>query len=318
MSRLVAALIGVGLFAVGIAAGAFAFGNRSPGDPLAGDPYVMQPHTAAPDEFAVFPCNEQTRMDDPYAPCVLIMAGGKRLIFGAPMAQDWRGMGYLDALFLYNGHPISSNGLLGARYYTWRNGRAGPLLVVAGDLQLDAINALDEAQANADALTVFASGNTLSFNDAKLRPKPVPAAATGFKVFDTGDLQVLAYSQISEEGDQIISYDIIYQGHTARFQPCGAETVSRPADSLIIPVAEKSSIVMRQRELLENQMAEFMDLQRMGEACHGIVSAVEQAKLYGAKDLIALRAARDGAIGLSPSGLKLRPLSASGIIISVE
>lgn len=318
MPRLIIILAGLAVFIAGLAAGHFVFGVERTDKNRGADPYVMTPYSIAPDEFGVFPCNQQTGSDDPYAPCLLVMAGGKRLVFGAPMAQDWRGIGYLDAVFLHNGHPISSGALMGARYYTWRNGRTGPLLVIAGDLQLDALKAQDEAQASADALSVLESGNTLSFVDAKLRPKPVPATANGFKVFDTGDLQVLATSIISEHGDQIISYDIIYRGRIARFQPCGAANVPEPADVLIMPVAEKSTLVTLQRGLGTDQRAEFLDLQRMGEQCPGIVRAIERAEDYGASELIALRAMRDGAVGLSPSGLKVRLMTASGLRISVD
>ena len=64
----------------------------------------LQPYSVRPEQFAVFPCTRRTGFDDMYAACVLVIAGGKRLVFGAPLGQDWRGIGRVDGVFLPNGH----------------------------------------------------------------------------------------------------------------------------------------------------------------------------------------------------------------------
>lgn len=279
--------------------------------------FARQPVRAEPDALAVFPCTSGTGFENPYAPCLLISAGGKRLVFGAPLYQDWHGVGSVDAAFLFNGHPLSSGGLNGLRLETWRNGRTERLLVISGDLQLDAIRALDDQQAGSDALVMVEHQTRLEFVNAGTRVKPVPATASDFRVFDTGDVVVTAASRIDDTGDQIISYDLHYGGQHVRILPCGAGAVSGPADILITPGAEKSRLaeLIRDAHAAQNH-SDVADLQHIGRSCPSELQAISRAEEIGAGRLILLRAQRDGSLRSKPAELKMTALEPAGIVLS--
>ncbi|HBJ92211.1 MAG TPA: hypothetical protein DDZ43_04985, partial [Hyphomonadaceae bacterium] len=72
------------------AGGLSLFGLLQPEDKAGAETLVPSPLTAEPWSFMVSSC-----VDSPsaIAPCVLVQAGGKRLVFGAPLHNDWRGIG---------------------------------------------------------------------------------------------------------------------------------------------------------------------------------------------------------------------------------
>lgn len=283
------------------------------------DVFSLTPHMAAPEDFALFPCTPISEFEDPYAPCVLVIAGGKRLVFGAPIYQNWRGIGEIDAAFLMYGHPMSSGGLAGLRLETWRNGRNTRLLIIAGDLQAEAIQALDDLNAGADALIAIESRGKAGFLEAGLRVKPVPVSARGFKVFDTGDLTVLSYSTINDAGDQVIAYRLDYGATSAMLYPCGAEIDIGSVDYLILPTAEKAGLVARQREQAEQgQLADVQDLQRIGKSCPGVLDAGDLGQAANARGIVLLRAARDLDTPLPETESWLAVLGPEGIILSED
>ena len=279
--------------------------------------FSLTPHSAAPEDFAVFPCTPISEFDDPYAPCLLVIAGGKRLTFGAPIYQNWRGIGQIDAAFLMYGHPVSSGGVSGLRLETWRNGRKARLLIIAGDLQAEAIQALDDLNAGADALIAIESGDQTGFREAGLRVKPVPVSARGFKVFDTGDLTVMSYSTINEAGDQVIAYRINYGQASAMVYPCGAETDIGSVDYLILPTAEKPGLVSRQREQADKgQLADVQDLHRIGRTCPSVLEAADMGQAAQAKGVVLLRADLDQDAALPASHIWMSDLGSAGMILS--
>lgn len=278
------------------------------------DVFATAPITARPDSVSVFPCTSATRFENPYAPCLLIIAGGKRLVFGAPDGQSWQSIGFVDAAFLYNGHPVSSGGLMGLRHQTWRDGRDQPLLVVAGDLQVDALTLLDDAQASADALLKVEHSNRLDFRNAGVTIKPVPIQSGTFRVFDTGDLKVFASSSVSNTGDQIIVYDILYSGKRIRFLPCDGALPAEPADIVIRPTAETASLT----ELIrganrDRRYADLVDLQRLARTCPTLRDAIDEAAEIGASKLIVVHALRDADIRIGAQEVDVIQLGRDGV-----
>ncbi len=267
------------------------------------------PYAAAPDELAVFPCTRRTRFDDPYASCLLVMAGGKRLVFGAPMGQDWRGIGHVDGVFLFDGHPVSMGGLTGIRNRSWWAGRKTGLLVIGGELLLDEIKTLDDAQSRGDALAALEAETPVDFLDANLRPKPVPAMAEHFRVFDTGDLRVFANSKITSQGNQVLTFEVDYGGQSTFVQPCGGKANLSEGDSLILPVSDRAPLVEAQRQArIARQDDLVRDYQRIGESCLSSAQAISFSETQKLAQLVLIRPDRDTDTPLKQSTLLVKSL----------
>ena len=281
-----------GLLVVGGVSGAFLFqhfnASTEPSQPLArGLP--VYPLEADPADFRVFPCTRRTEIEDVFAPCLLVSAGGKRLVFGAPVSQDWRGIGYVDAVLLMNGHPMASGGLIGLRAETWLDGRDGPLLVVAGDVQIESLQAQDTAQSASDAILQVENPLELEFRNAGLRAKPVPVNSVDFKVFDTGDLQVFASSQLTGSGDQLISYRVVYAGESAGIIPCGVADAPKALTALIVMTIENSTLTDRIRKARNARLnAQIAEARRIGTQCPSLQRGADIATTSGATKLIAV------------------------------
>lgn len=279
----------------------------------------LQPYSVRPEQFAVFPCTRRTGFDDMYAACVLVIAGGKRLVFGAPLGQDWRGIGRVDGVFLPNGHPVSIGSLTGLRHRTWWAGRTSGLLVVGGELLIDEIKILEEGQNRADALASLEFDDPIDFLDAQLRPKPVPSLASRFKVFDSGDLQVYASSRTSTAGDQHLSYEIRYGGQALYYEPCGGPPLKVEGGVFMTPTADKSSLVRYQRLAAETQQFDLVrDLQRNGEHCLSSAEALTLIRETGIKDAILLRPGRDVSNPIGKSAANVRILDENGLMLSAK
>ena len=76
----------------------------------------------APADFAIVPCSE-----DAETPCLLVLAGGKRLLFGAPAGVSGSlpatDLAHLDGVFLFSLLPQDVEGLDEVRNAGWRAGR---------------------------------------------------------------------------------------------------------------------------------------------------------------------------------------------------
>ncbi|MCF6328587.1 MAG: hypothetical protein L3J02_02145, partial [Henriciella sp.] len=126
-----------------------------------GGPEEANPETRpriSPEDFALVPCGP-ARAD---RPCVLAVAGGKRILFGAPAGvsktladADLR---QLDAVMLFSLHAVDIEGLDEVRNASWRAGRSEPLLVVGPEGTLGMIEGLNAAFEQADALRVAEEG----------------------------------------------------------------------------------------------------------------------------------------------------------------
>lgn len=140
-----------------------------------------------PDQFALMPCGNT----GPH-PCVLAIAGGKRLLFGAPagVVQSMRleDLQHLDAVMIFSLAANDLEGLDEVRNASWHAGRSEPLRVI-GPMGLEQVAAaLNQAYEQADALYVVRNGIPPGGYDAAIIT--ALTASSGQVVFDTGDLTV--------------------------------------------------------------------------------------------------------------------------------
>ncbi|MCR9270419.1 MAG: hypothetical protein NXH72_10560 [Hyphomonadaceae bacterium] len=167
----------------------------------------------APDAFALLPCPGLTNN----RPCALVIAGGKRILFGAPgglvgglSESDLR---QLDAVMVFSLHAADLEGLDDTRNASWRAGRDVPLMAVGPPGIEDVVFALNKAYEQADALRVVEEGFPPGgFDAAVLEARP---ATRGTKVFDTGDLQVERVA-----AGYLVTYE---QEFRALLEGCGRE-----------------------------------------------------------------------------------------------
>ncbi|MEM7458682.1 MAG: hypothetical protein AAF331_04385 [Pseudomonadota bacterium] len=171
----------ISIWMVGLALGLTACGNgtsRSDG----GDEPVR------PDQFALMPCDPGTAI-----PCTLVVAGGKRILFGAPAgvthalrSDDLR---QLDAVAIFSLTALDLQGLDEVRNLSWHAGRSEPLPVIGPAGIEDTVAALNKAFEQADALYVVEHGIPVGGYDAAILT--ARAATENARVFDTGDLIVV-------------------------------------------------------------------------------------------------------------------------------
>ena len=230
------------------------------------------------------------------SPCLLVLAGGKRLVFGAPLHQDWRGIGQLDAAFLFEGRPESSGGVMGLRYETWTDGRTSPLLLISGELTMDMLSDLDAALLVPDALMQVDRPDRLDARQAGFRPKPVPADNAERLVFDTGDLKVFATSVINGSGDQIMTYMVVYMDRHVELMTCGsAPYEGRISETRIQPLIDQSAITVMLRDAIRDHLeARVAELTRAGKTCHSLTDAIATAHEGGVTELVFLLSGEDG------------------------
>lgn len=156
------------------------------------DPSAAQRIDISPRDFVVLPCGPT----DAEQPCALAVAGGKRIVFGAPAgvgstvsSEDLR---QLDAVILFSLRARDIGGLDELRNESWRAGRSDPLLVI-GPTGIDVVvEALNKAYEQSDALRIVEEGIPPGGYDAA-----VMVARTWSRdqiIFDTGDVRVRAVS----------------------------------------------------------------------------------------------------------------------------
>lgn len=156
------------------------------------DPSAAQRIDISPRDFVVLPCGPT----DTEQPCALAVAGGKRIVFGAPAGigstLSRQNLRQLDAVILFSLRARDIDGLDELRNESWRAGRADPLLVI-GPSGIDiVVEALNKAYEQSDALRIVEEGIPPGGYDAA-----VMVARTwsrGQIIFDTGDVRVRAVS----------------------------------------------------------------------------------------------------------------------------
>ncbi|MAP93603.1 MAG: hypothetical protein CMK07_01515 [Ponticaulis sp.] len=276
--------------AFGAVLGYFAAQSRPETEVAAVPVSVPQPSIADPSTLQIEACGDiQLDWRRALAPCLLVQAGGKRLVFGAPLEADWTGIGALDAVFLFDGRPVTSGGLLGLRYETWFEGRPGPQLLISGELSLDTLRALDDALLVPDALSQVEYPLRLDTRRAGFAVKPIPATRQNVMVFDTGDLKVFANSGLTDAGDQILAYRLVYGEETLHLYSCDSrlQRFDDEPSAVILPFVDKSELSsllrIATREKLE---ARQFEISRLGRACPSLRQAIDFAEQSGAGALI--------------------------------
>ncbi|MEL7033255.1 MAG: hypothetical protein AAGL97_11850 [Pseudomonadota bacterium] len=140
-----------------------------------------------PDQFALLPCDPKITI-----PCTLVVAGGKRILFGAPagvansLSPD--DLKQLDAVAIFSLTALDLQGLDEVRNLSWHAGRSEPLPVIGPAGIEDVVAALNKAFEQADALHVVEHGIPVGGYDAAILT--ARTAAQDARVFDTGDLTV--------------------------------------------------------------------------------------------------------------------------------
>jgi hypothetical protein len=181
-----------------------------------------------PDDFVVLPCD---RVIAPQ-PCALVVAGGKRVLFGAPsgaaISFNQDELKQLDAVLLFSLRAIDIEGLDDVRNHSWRAGRDAALLVIGPAGLDDIVTALNKAYEQPDALRIVEDGIPPGGFDAAVLVTGL--SVPGQVVFDTGDLRIERLST---------GYKVFYgQAQPLVLAACGADlerdagfTVSCAADT---------------------------------------------------------------------------------------
>ena len=145
----------------------------------------------SPQDFVLVPCGPELME----RACTLMIAGGKRVLFGAPAGvaatltvEDLRG---LDAVMLFSLRASDIEGLDEIRNESWRAGRSVPLRVVGPEGTVGTVDALNKAFEQADALRIVEEGIPRGGYDAAvLSGFELPPHAADATVFDTGDVRI--------------------------------------------------------------------------------------------------------------------------------
>lgn len=167
-------------------------------------------------DFALMPCVASTEA----APCLLAVAGGKRVLFGTPSglraALDGKTLASLDAVLLFSLQGPDLEGLDEVRNAGWSAGRETPLAVGGPSGLRDAVAALNRAYELSDAQIFVETSPKGGFGAALLGVLPGEGDAKT-EVFNTGDLIVTKI----EAANGRAGYWIDYGGKRVVLQPCG-------------------------------------------------------------------------------------------------
>ena len=170
----------------------------------------------APTDFVIVPC----AVAAPTSECVIIAAGGKRVLIGAPAGI---GAGKIagedippDAVIFLSLHADVIEGLDEVRNRTWRAGRRSPLSVAGPDGVAQLVGAINKAYVTSDALAYVEGKRDGGFDQEAITARLI---GPGEVAFDTGDLTISALSG----GGAKLALLINYEGQTVLLAACGAE-----------------------------------------------------------------------------------------------
>ena len=159
--------------------------------------------------------------------CLLVRAGGKTLVFGAPegamSALEAIGEPVPDGVFIATLTPPTLEGVARLRNRSWALGRTVPLsLIGPAGIEVFA-SSIDEAYARSDAVVYLKARPTGNFDAALLAPTAVPPSGQ-VRVFDSGDLTVDAMAAVSGELTFLVRYD----GRALQVAPCDGAVTPLP------------------------------------------------------------------------------------------
>ena len=187
-------------------------------------------------DFVLLPCGPATVPN----PCVLVMAGGKRVLFGTPagVATDMslKHLRNLDAVMLFSLRGDDLEGLDEVRNSSWRAGHETALRVSGPVGTSEVLSAINKAYEASDAFTFVEAAPAGGFNAAVLRPLP-GEKDTKTRVFDTGDLVVTHL--VNDTGR--VGYWVDYNGVRLVLEPCGMTQATQFAGESRLTVACQNS-----------------------------------------------------------------------------
>ena len=187
-------------------------------------------------DFVLLPCGPVTVPN----PCVLVMAGGKRVLFGTPagVAADMspEHLRNLDAVMLFSLRGEDIEGLDDIRNASWRAGHETPLRVSGPVGTSEVLSAINKAYEVSDSFTFVEQAPAGGFNAASLRPLP-GEKDTKTRVFDTGDLVVTHL--VNDTGR--VGYWIDYNGVRLVLEPCGMTQATQFSGESRLTVACQNS-----------------------------------------------------------------------------
>lgn len=183
-------------------------------------------------DYALLPCSASTKE----APCLLVIAGGKRLLFGTPpglrAAFDPAVLASLDAVLLFSLQGQDLEGLDEVRNAGWTGGREDVLPVGGPAGTRDVLAAINKAYELSDAQIFVEDAPRGGFGAALLGALPGEGGAKA-QVFNTGDLIVTRI----ESADGRAGYWVDYGGRRAVLQPCGMDLAVRFNDLSALTLA---------------------------------------------------------------------------------
>lgn len=143
-------------------------------------------------DFVLLPCGSEVP-----APCTLAIAGGKRVLLGAPsgaevmMSDD--DLRQIDAVLLFSLRARDVEGLDTVRNRSWQAGRREPLLVIGPAGTAEFVDGLNTAFEVTDSLLIVDEGMPAGgFDAAVLAGTDLPLSGEWAVAFDTGDFRVQA------------------------------------------------------------------------------------------------------------------------------
>lgn len=179
-------------------------GACSPGEDLAQTVDIETYPEIAPTDFVLAPCQSVKAEAD----CVLLAAGGKRVLIGAPAGI---GPGKIagddippDGIILRSLHAETVEGLDEVRNRAWVSGRRAPLIVSGGEGIDQVVSALNQAYLTSDALAYLEGRRKGGFDQEAL---VADTLSSGDVAFDTGDLLITAYAGGPSRFALLIEYD---------------------------------------------------------------------------------------------------------------
>lgn len=209
------------VFIIGMLAGAavLALVSGAAHENTNGATSVSAPNEArpiAPADFVVAPC---ARAIDDGEPCLIVAAGGKRVLIGAPAGVgDGRLAGETllpDAVLLFSLHAKQIEGLDEVRSRVWNGQRRRPLTVAATMGIERVVGGLDAAYILPDALAYAEGEHRGGFDVTPLQARAVGAGDTAF---DTGDLRIVALVG----GPERLAFLVSYEDQLVLLAGCGA------------------------------------------------------------------------------------------------
>lgn len=176
--------------------------------------------TIAPSDFAVLPCGLAIERGG----CVIIAAGGKRVLVDAPSGvsngQDAALLGPTgipDAILLFALDAARIEGLDELRNRVWEAGITTAVPLVGGE-GIEEIGAgLDQTYIVPDAVAYISGTRQGGFDSTPLATR---AVRPGEVAFDTGDLKISALAG----GTGLLAYRVEYAGQSLILADCGANS----------------------------------------------------------------------------------------------